>query len=55
MADNTAREELFAALYRWLGIDHPSVSRRFLEMHPEFVELLSTAAPPDPPSPRSTA
>src|SRR2546421_2592669 len=41
MADNFTREELFAALHRWLGIDHPGVSRRFLEMHPE---LLSPAA-----------
>ena len=41
MADLFTREELFTALYRWLGIDHPSVSRRFLEMH---IELLSPPA-----------
>lgn len=41
MAENTPHEELFAALYQWLGIKHPGVSRRFLEMHPE---LLSPAA-----------
>lgn len=41
MANDFTREELFAALYRWLGIDHPSASRRFLQMH---LELLSPAA-----------
>ena len=31
MADNFTREELFAALHRWLGIDHPGVSRRLYD------------------------
>jgi hypothetical protein len=37
MANNTTREELFAALYQWLGINHPGLSRRFLDMHPELL------------------
>jgi tetratricopeptide (TPR) repeat protein len=37
MAENTTREDLFAALYQWLGIKHPGVSRHFLETHPELL------------------
>src|SRR5947209_20398685 len=37
MIDHFTPEDLFAALYQWLGIHHPGVSRRFLERHPELL------------------